>query len=137
MTMRVDDTQLVLGRPMTWHRLLRGVSTESGLLLIGIPVLLWSLIPIYHMFLFAISPKDAAFSGQLWPAHPTLRNFEIVFEQKHHFLYNFWRQMGNSIVISCATAAITLLIATTARSEEHTSELQSLRHLVCRLLLEK
>src|SRR5262245_63071513 len=26
---------------------------------------------------------------------------------------------------------------TTARSEEHTSELQSLRHLVCRLLLEK
>src|SRR5437899_12753793 len=27
--------------------------------------------------------------------------------------------------------------ATTMRSEEHTSELQSLRHLVCRLLLEK
>src|SRR5471030_2790627 len=26
---------------------------------------------------------------------------------------------------------------TTGRSEEHTSELQSLRHLVCRLLLEK
>src|SRR5262245_63567501 len=29
------------------------------------------------------------------------------------------------------------LIAVVARSEEHTSELQSLRHLVCRLLLEK
>src|SRR5262245_62724772 len=28
-------------------------------------------------------------------------------------------------------------IAATLRSEEHTSELQSLRHLVCRLLLEK
>src|SRR5471030_707843 len=27
--------------------------------------------------------------------------------------------------------------AASARSEEHTSELQSLRHLVCRLLLEK
>src|SRR5205814_8472831 len=27
--------------------------------------------------------------------------------------------------------------STTRRSEEHTSELQSLRHLVCRLLLEK
>src|SRR5437899_8971725 len=27
--------------------------------------------------------------------------------------------------------------STNARSEEHTSELQSLRHLVCRLLLEK
>src|SRR5262245_25378835 len=28
-------------------------------------------------------------------------------------------------------------LLTAARSEEHTSELQSLRHLVCRLLLEK
>src|SRR5471030_297894 len=31
----------------------------------------------------------------------------------------------------------TLRIASDFRSEEHTSELQSLRHLVCRLLLEK
>src|SRR5437899_6660441 len=30
-----------------------------------------------------------------------------------------------------------VLSALSARSEEHTSELQSLRHLVCRLLLEK
>src|SRR5262245_63398561 len=30
-----------------------------------------------------------------------------------------------------------LAFHTVARSEEHTSELQSLRHLVCRLLLEK
>src|SRR5205814_7563946 len=29
------------------------------------------------------------------------------------------------------------LVSADARSEEHTSELQSLRHLVCRLLLEK
>src|SRR5262245_66005239 len=35
----------------------------------------------------------------------------------------------NSDAVVYATAA--------ARSEEHTSELQSLRHLVCRLLLEK
>src|SRR5437899_7944231 len=32
-------------------------------------------------------------------------------------------------------ASVTL--TATSRSEEHTSELQSLRHLVCRLLLEK
>src|SRR5258705_9438884 len=31
----------------------------------------------------------------------------------------------------------TLTTCTDVRSEEHTSELQSLRHLVCRLLLEK
>src|SRR5262245_65831763 len=33
--------------------------------------------------------------------------------------------------------ALRRLVETTSRSEEHTSELQSLRHLVCRLLLEK
>ncbi len=37
------------------------------------------MVPIYHMFLFAISPKEDAFSGKLWPDHPTLHNFHIVF----------------------------------------------------------
>src|SRR5205814_5023327 len=35
------------------------------------------------------------------------------------------------------TASATLWQTRETRSEEHTSELQSLRHLVCRLLLEK
>ncbi|MGH6707928.1 MAG: carbohydrate ABC transporter permease, partial [Bradyrhizobium sp.] len=96
------------------RRFTRGVSAEAALLLVGIPVLLWTVIPIYHMLLFAISPKDAAFSGQLWPIQPTVRNFEIVFGQKHHFLYNFWLQMFNSLVISCGTALLTLLIASAA-----------------------
>ncbi len=99
---------------MSPRRVLRNIGFESGLLLIGIPVLLWTLIPIYHMFLFAISPKDAAFSGQLWPTNPTLRNFETVLGQKHHFLNHFWLQMLNSVVISLGTAAITLFVATAA-----------------------
>ena len=61
---------------------LREAGTEARLLLIGIPVFLWTMIPIYHMFLFAISPKEDAFSGKLWPDHPTLHNFEIVFKQQ-------------------------------------------------------
>jgi multiple sugar transport system permease protein len=99
---------------MRLQRVLRGIGTETALLLIGIPILLWTLIPIYHMFLFAISPKDAAFSGQLWPTNPTFRNFEMVIGQKHHFLYHFWLQMWNSLVISIGTAVITLLVATSA-----------------------
>ena len=99
---------------MSPRKLLRTIGFESGLLLIGIPVLLWTLIPIYHMFLFAISPKDAAFSGQLWPSNPTFRNFEMVLGQKHHFLNHFWLQMFNSVVISVGTAAITLFVATAA-----------------------
>src|SRR5205814_5445448 len=45
--------------------------------------------------------------------------------------------MSTGAIIAIAVAAAIILIALLVRSEEHTSELQSLRHLVCRLLLEK
>ncbi|HET9820496.1 MAG TPA: carbohydrate ABC transporter permease [Burkholderiaceae bacterium] len=93
---------------------LKKVSIEAQLLLVGIPVLLWTLIPIYHMFLFAISERDQATSGRLWPANPTLQNFDIVFQQKHFYLNHFWQQMGNSVVIALAVGAITLFVATCA-----------------------
>src|SRR5438045_8354196 len=38
---------------------------------------------------------------------------------------------------SCPTPTVSTMTSPVPRSEEHTSELQSLRHLVCRLLLEK
>lgn len=93
---------------------LKKVSTEAQLLLIGIPVLLWTLIPVYHMFLFAISERDTATSGRLWPKNPTLQNFDIVFQQKHFYLNHFWQQMANSLVIAVAVGAITLFVSTCA-----------------------
>jgi multiple sugar transport system permease protein len=90
------------------------IATEAKLLLIGIPVLLWTLLPIYHMVLFAISPKESALGGNLWPDHPTLNNFRIVLEQKHYYLSHFWLQMGNSLLIAVATGLLTLFIATFA-----------------------
>ena len=90
------------------------VATEAKLLLIGIPVLLWTLIPIYHMVLFAISPRDQATSGRLWPLNPTLDNFYFVFGQKHFYLAHFWTQMGNSLLIAVSVGALTLAISTAA-----------------------
>ena len=87
---------------------------EAQLLLIGIPVLLWTLVPVYHMFLFAISERDSATSGRLWPKNPTLQNFDIVFQQKHFYLNHFWQQMANSVLIAAAVGVITLFIATCA-----------------------
>jgi multiple sugar transport system permease protein len=99
---------------MSTRLTLKKVSIEAQLLLIGIPVLLWTLVPIYHMFLFAISERDTATSGRLWPKSPTLQNFDIVFQQKHFYLSHFWVQLGNSVLIAVAVAAITLFIATSA-----------------------
>ena len=97
-------------KKMSW----KSVATEAKLLLIGIPLFLWTIIPVYHLFLFAISPKDQATTGALWPKNPTLKNFENVFGQKHFYLDHFWVQLGNSVLIAVAVAAITLFVATSA-----------------------
>jgi multiple sugar transport system permease protein len=94
--------------------LVRAASTEAKLLLIGIPVLIWTLLPIYHILLFAISSKDEAFSGRLWPEHPTLRNFAIVLNQDNYYLNHFWLQLWNSLLIAVAVGLLTLFVATTA-----------------------
>ena len=93
---------------------LKQVTTEAKLLLIGIPVLLWTLIPIYHRVLFSISPRNAATSGRLWPKEPTLSNFSFVFQQKHFYLDHFWAQLGNSLVIALSVGALTLAVSTAA-----------------------
>jgi len=97
-------------RGITW----RQISTEAKLLLIGIPVFIWTMLPIYHLFLFAISPKESALGGQLWPTEPTLQNFRIVFKEQHHYLDHFWLQMWNSLIIAVAVGVLTLIVATGA-----------------------
>jgi multiple sugar transport system permease protein len=90
------------------------VSREARLLLIAVPVLLWTLLPIYHILLFSISTKDSAFSGALWPDHPTLRNFGTIARQEHFYLHHFWVQIWNSLWIAVAVGALTLAIASCA-----------------------
>ncbi|NBS09425.1 MAG: carbohydrate ABC transporter permease [Betaproteobacteria bacterium] len=94
----------------TW----RSTMTEAKLLLIGIPLFLWTMIPVYHLVLFSISPRDSATSGRLWPKEPTLQNFNFVFYQKHFYLDYFWIQLGNSVLIATAVAVLTLVISTLA-----------------------
>src|SRR5438045_7346965 len=47
------------------------------------------------------------------------------------------RVLDGAVAVFDAVAGVEPQSETVWRSEEHTSELQSLRHLVCRLLLEK
>ena len=94
--------------------MMRRIVSEARLVLIGIPVLIWTLLPIYHLFLFSISTKEEAFAGNLWPDHPTLRNFSTVFHEENYFLNHFWRQFGNSLLIAVAVGLLTLFIAATA-----------------------
>src|SRR5437899_4991617 len=61
------------------------------------------------------------------PPRSTLFPYTTLFRSPRDFL-----QLLNSIQSFSSGSRLTK-----ERSEEHTSELQSLRHLVCRLLLEK
>src|SRR5207244_9817078 len=49
----------------------------------------------------------------------------------------FWPSTARTGATSCATSIAAIRTRPRVRSEEHTSELQSPDHLVCRLLLEK
>src|SRR5205823_8701881 len=63
------------------------------------------------------------------PPRSTLFPYTTLFRSSHPT--STWaRSPGRPLVSSAPTCA-------TSRSEEHTSELQSLAYLVCRLLLEK
>src|SRR5690554_7191730 len=52
-------------------------------------------------------------------------------------IFHFYKRKQALTVIVYLLVVVALTVSITARSEEHTSELQSRPHLVCRLLLEK
>src|SRR2546429_4529875 len=52
-------------------------------------------------------------------------------------LFRSWRRPHGLAFLSCVLHHNTHAVVPVVRSEEHTSELQSRLHLVCRLLLEK
>ena len=75
---------------------------------------------------------DASYSWDIQPQGRDLSYFSLVFDA-----YKAMRALGLSIDILPATARDFAGYGVVLRSEEHTSELQSRRNLVCRLLLEK
>ena len=94
--------------------LVRTGLSEGGLLLIGAVILIWTLLPIYHMVMLSITPVGEAFAGRFWPDNPTLENYRVVLQQDHFFLRQFWRQLANSLFVAVATSAMVLLVASLA-----------------------
>src|SRR2546422_5026630 len=68
------------------------------------------------------------------PPRSTLFPYTTLFRSKF-FVYTFFGSLLMLVALVCAPLLV--LIVRPMRSEEHTSELQSRLHLVCRLLLEK
>jgi multiple sugar transport system permease protein len=90
------------------------VLNEGGLIAIGLVILVWTLLPLYHMVMLSLTPVGDAFGGRVWPDDPTLENYRVVLMQDHFFLQHFWRQLGNSLFVAFATMFLVLLVASLA-----------------------
>ena len=95
---------------------LRRVATEAGSALLALVLLIWSLLPIYNMFLIALDPEEGEveFSGNIYPPEPSLQSFVEVVTQDARYLENYWQQFGNSLIIGVATTVLTLAIGSLA-----------------------
>src|SRR2546422_1123096 len=69
------------------------------------------------------------------PPRSTLFPYTTLFRSLAGFIVATWKQLVQSLHIGLTGRE--WIVTTDQRSEEHTSELQSRLHLVCRLLLEK
>jgi multiple sugar transport system permease protein len=106
---------LASGRPARRRRM-RRVASEAGSALLAIVLLIWSLTPIYQMFLIALDPEEGEieFDGNLWPPEPSLEGFRAVVTQEARYLEDFWHQFGNSLYIGLLTMVLTVLIGSLA-----------------------
>jgi multiple sugar transport system permease protein len=94
--------------------LVREGLVEGGMIVLGLLILIWTLLPIYHMLMLSLTPLSGAFAGRFWPDEPTLENYRIVFSEDHFFLQNFWLQLWNSIFVAIATMVMVLVVASLA-----------------------
>ena len=86
----------------------------AGEIAIGLLILVWTLLPIYHMVMLSFTPVSDAFAGRYWPDNPTVENYRIVLGEDHFFLQNFWIQLGNSLLVAVGTMALVLCVASMA-----------------------
>jgi multiple sugar transport system permease protein len=95
---------------------LRRAMIEAGSALLALVLLIWSLLPVYNMFLIALDPEEGEieFTGHLWPPEPSLQSFVEVVTQDARYLEHFWQQFGNSLVIGVMTTVLTLVIGSLA-----------------------
>jgi multiple sugar transport system permease protein len=93
---------------------LQSAAAEAGLVLLGLVILVWTLLPIYHMVMLSFTPLSDGFAGRYWPDRPTLDNYRVVVTEDHFFLQSFWRQLGNSVFVAVVTMLLVLVVASLA-----------------------
>ena len=121
MTVAVDDATTVAmaavptsaARARSARRRLRWWK-EAGALGVAVLVLIWTLVPVYNIFMVALESKGDVFTDTIWPAKPSVDSFWIVITQGYWYLEHFWHQFANSVYIGVGTVFFTLAIGSLA-----------------------
>ena len=93
----------------------RRALVAAGSAALGAIILIWSLIPIYNMFLVALDPSGHnEFTWEIWPSRPTLGAFTTLWSGDEEDVRDIWPQFGNSIFIGAMVTILTVLIGSWA-----------------------
>jgi multiple sugar transport system permease protein len=95
------------------YRLRRNL-TEALAMAVGIVIAIWSLLPIYNMWMIALDSHDDVFSGTIWPEHPSLDAFRVVVTEDFWYLAKFWHQFANSFYVGFGVMFLTIGIGSLA-----------------------
>ena len=87
---------------------------EVGAIGIAVLVLIWTLVPVYNIFMVSLESKGDVFTETIFPARPSLESFWIVITQGYWYLEEFWHQFANSFYIGVGTVFFTLVIGSLA-----------------------
>jgi multiple sugar transport system permease protein len=96
------------------HYRLRAYGIEALAIAFGLLLAIWSLLPIYNMWMIALDGHDDVFNGSIWPENPTLESFHVVVTQDFWYLARFWHQFGNSFYVGLAVMFLTLAVGSLA-----------------------
>jgi multiple sugar transport system permease protein len=95
------------------YRRQRLIAKTAGVVL-GVALLFWTLLPVWNMTLMALDSDAAEFTGSIWPPDPDFSSFRSVWTEDYWLLDHFWHHFANSIYMSVATMALTVLIGSLA-----------------------
>jgi multiple sugar transport system permease protein len=95
------------------HRRQRIIAKAAAIVL-GVVLLFWTLLPVWNMTLMALDSDADEFTGSIWPPDPDFSSFRSVWTEDYWLLDHFWSHFANSIYMSVATMALTVLIGSLA-----------------------
>ena len=84
--------------------------SRAGTVVLSLVLIVWSLAPIYNIFLISLEPEGDVFTDPIWPRVPSVESFWGVLTQGHWYLEHFWRQFGNSFFIGAMVTFFALLL---------------------------